>query len=75
VTPAAVHHERHGRRHGLERRPGGRLEAAQLRTRWALINEAGRDRAQSGGFSVTSAFAGANPNVYINTGGSLEDKA
>jgi hypothetical protein len=50
------------------------LEAAQLRTRWALINEAGAIEAQSGGFSVTSAFAGANPNVYINTGGSLEDK-
>ena len=47
------------------------LEAAQLRTRWALINEAGAIEEQSGGFSVTSAYA--NANVYIDAGESLTD--
>ncbi len=50
------------------------LGSSQLVTRWALINEAGAIEEQSGGFSVTSAFAGANPNVYINAGTSLVGK-
>lgn len=47
------------------------LGSSQLRTRWALINEAGAIEEQSGGFTVTSAYA--NANVYINAGESLAD--
>jgi hypothetical protein len=47
-------------------------DSTQLRTRWALINEAGGIEEQSGGFTVTSF--GANPNVYINAGSSLVGK-
>jgi hypothetical protein len=56
------------------------LGSTQLRTRWALINEAGAIEEQStvadpsGDFSVTSAFAGANPNVYLNAKSSLVGK-
>ena len=50
------------------------LGSSQLVTRWALVNEQGQIEEQSGGFSVTSAFAGANPNVYINAGSSLAGK-
>jgi hypothetical protein len=47
-------------------------EAAALRTRWALVNEAGVIEEQSGGFRVASF--GANDNVYIDTGASLVGK-
>lgn len=41
--------------------------------RWALVNDTGAIEAQSGGFSVTSAYAGANNNVYINANEPLDD--
>ena len=47
-------------------------EAASLRTRWALINEAGAIEEQSGGFTI--ANASANANIYINAGSSLVGK-
>ncbi len=47
--------------------------AGALRTRWVRINEAGEIAAQSGGFNVVSAYAGANNNVYINSGEDLSD--
>jgi len=47
-------------------------DAAALRTRWALINEAGVIEEQSGGFRV--ANFGDNDNVYIDTGASLVGK-
>jgi len=46
--------------------------AADLRTRWALINEAGAIEEQSGGFTI--ANASANANIYINAGSSLVGK-
>ncbi len=48
------------------------LNSTELRTRWALVNEAGQIEEQSGGFSIASF--GANANVYINTGASLVGK-
>jgi hypothetical protein len=48
-------------------------DAAGLRTRWALINEAGQIEAQSGGFTVIDAYQADN-NVYLDTGSSLENK-
>jgi len=47
-------------------------EAASLRTRFALINEAGQIEEQSGGFRVSNF--GTNDNVYIDTGASLIGK-
>ena len=43
-----------------------------LRTRWALINEAGNIEEQSGGFTI--ANNNANANIYINAGSSLVGK-
>ena len=47
------------------------------RTRWALVREDGQIEAQSGGFTVVSAYQanppGAAGNVYINTGDDLTD--
>jgi hypothetical protein len=48
------------------------LGSTQLRTRWALINEAGAIEAQSGGFTVLDAYA-TNNNVYIDAGDNLTD--
>ncbi len=44
-------------------------------SRWALVNRGGQIEAQSGGFSVTSAYpaGGGNGNVYINAGEDLSD--
>lgn len=44
--------------------------AASLKSRWALVNEAGVIEAQSGGFSILDAYV-TNQNVYIDTGSSL----
>ena len=38
-----------------------------LRTRWALVNEAGQIEEQSGGFTILDAYV-TNQNVYIDTG-------
>jgi hypothetical protein len=47
------------------------------RTRWALVREDGQIEAQSGGFTVVSAYQanppGAAGNVYIDTGDDLTD--
>jgi hypothetical protein len=48
------------------------LNGPQLVTRWALINEQGQIEEQSGGFTVTSAYA--NANVYVDAGSSLAGK-
>lgn len=45
---------------------GGKT-AAQVSTRWALVNEAGAIEAQSGGFAITNCYS-ANANCYINAG-------
>jgi hypothetical protein len=47
-------------------RVGGK-SAAQLGTRWALVNESGAIEAQSGGFTVTDCFS-FNSNCYLNAG-------
>jgi hypothetical protein len=47
--------------------------AAELSTRWLLLNEAGQIEEQSGGFTVLDAYA-TNNNVYIDTGSSLAGK-
>jgi hypothetical protein len=55
--------------------------ASQLRTRWLLVNAAGQIERQSGGFTVTAAYPGADAspqgaaagNVYINAGEDLTD--
>jgi hypothetical protein len=46
--------------------------AGDLRTRWALVNEAGQIEAQSGGFTVLDPYV-TNQNVYIDAGESLEN--
>ena len=48
-------------------------------TRWALVNEQGVIQEQSGGFTVVSrpginGQPATNPNIYINSGGSLIGK-
>ncbi|WP_026909562.1 hypothetical protein [Patulibacter minatonensis] len=47
-------------------------------TRWVLVNAAGEIEAQSGGFTVKSAYvgnpAGASENVYIDSGEDLSSK-
>ncbi len=48
--------------------------ADDLRTRWALVNEAGQIEAQSGGFAIIDAYV-TNQNVYIDAGENLEAKA
>jgi hypothetical protein len=48
-------------------------EAADLRTRWALVNEAGQIEAQSGGFTVLDAYQ-TNNNVFLDAGTSLDGK-
>jgi hypothetical protein len=49
------------------------VEAAALKTRWLLINEAGQIEEQSGGFTILDAYV-TNQNVYIDSGASLEGK-
>jgi hypothetical protein len=46
--------------------------ASQLRTRWALVNEAGQIESQSGGFTVLDGYQ-TNQNVYLDAGESLVD--
>ena len=62
----------------------GSLKAKDIRqghiskeaTRWALVNEAGQIEAQSGGFTVASAYAAPAPgNVYIDANEDLSDNA
>ena len=48
-------------------------DAEGLRTRWVLVNAAGRIQEQSGGFTVVSAYQ-ADQNVYIDAGSSLAGK-
>lgn len=51
---------------------------AAARPRWALVNAAGEIEAQSGGFTVRSAYgppAGAVGNVYIDAGEDLSNAA
>jgi hypothetical protein len=51
---------------------------AASRPRWALVNAAGEIEAQSGGFTVKSAYgppAGAVGNVYIDAGEDLSNAA
>lgn len=48
-------------------------DAAQLKSRWLLINEAGQIEEQSGGFTILDAYQ-TNQNVYIDSGASLEGK-
>ena len=49
------------------------------RTRWVLVNAAGQIEAQSGGFTVKSAYGadppGAAGNVYIDSGDDLSNNA
>ena len=57
-----------------DRFAGGQLPKA---TRWVFVNDQGQIAAQSGGFTVKSAFqgnpAGAAGNVYIDSGEDLGD--
>jgi hypothetical protein len=50
-----------------------------VKPRWVFVNDAGQITAQSGGFTVKSAFvgnpAGAAGNVYIDSGEDLSDNA
>jgi len=39
----------------------------KFRTRWALVNEAGQIKAQTGGFTTVDCFS-TNANCYINAG-------
>jgi hypothetical protein len=48
-------------------------DAAQLKSRWLLVNEAGQIEEQSGGFTILDAYQ-TNANVYIDAGSSLEGK-
>ena len=41
------------------------VEAAALKTRWLLVNEAGQIEEQSGGFTILDAYQ-TNQNVYID---------
>ncbi len=49
------------------------VEAADLKTRWLLINEAGQIEEQSGGFTIVDAYQ-TNQNVYIDSGATLVGK-
>ena len=49
------------------------VEAAALKSRWLLVNEAGQIEEQSGGFTILDAYQ-TNQNVYIDSGASLEGK-
>jgi hypothetical protein len=49
------------------------VEAAALKTRWLLVNEAGQIEEQSGGFAILDAYQ-TNQNVYIDSGASLDGK-
>jgi hypothetical protein len=53
-------------------RVGGKT-AAQLGTRWALINESGTIEAQSGGFTLTDCYS-TNANCYINAGEDVRNR-
>jgi len=48
-------------------------DAAELGTRWALINESGQIERQTGGFSLVNCYQ-ANANCYINAGSDVRDK-
>ena len=48
-------------------------DAAALKTRWLLVNEAGQIEEQSGGFTILDAYT-TNQNVYIDAGVSLDGK-
>jgi hypothetical protein len=48
-------------------------DAAALKTRWLLVNEAGQIEEQSGGFTILDAYQ-TNQNVYIDAGAPLEGK-
>jgi len=48
-------------------------DAASLKTRWLLLNEAGQIEEQSGGFAILDAYV-TNQNVYIDTGSTLAGK-
>jgi hypothetical protein len=47
--------------------------AADQKTRWFLLNEAGQIEEQSGGFTVIDAYA-TNANAYVDAGESLVGK-
>lgn len=49
------------------------VDAAALKSRWLLVNEAGQIEEQSGGFTILDAYQ-TNQNVYIDSGASLEGK-
>jgi hypothetical protein len=49
------------------------VEAAALKTRWVLVNEAGQIEEQSGGFTILDAYQ-TNQNVYVDSGASLAGK-
>jgi hypothetical protein len=49
------------------------VDAAALKSRWLLVNEAGQIEEQSGGFTIIDAYV-TNQNVYIDAGSSLEGK-
>jgi hypothetical protein len=49
------------------------VEAAALKTRWLLVNEAGQIEEQSGGFAIVDAYS-TNQNVYVDSGASLAGK-
>jgi hypothetical protein len=59
-----------------DRFAGGQLA---VKPRWVYVNDQGQIAAQSGGFTVKSAFvanpAGAAGNVYIDSGEDLSDNA
>jgi hypothetical protein len=50
---------------------GGKT-AAQLETRWALVNESGQIERQTGGFAIVNCYA-ANANCYIDAGEDVRD--
>ena len=49
------------------------IDAAALKTRWLLVNEAGQIEEQSGGFAILDAYQ-TNQNVYIDSGSTLAGK-
>jgi hypothetical protein len=51
----------------------GGKSAAQLGTRWALVNEAGAIEAQSGGFAIVNCYS-ANANCYLDAGEDVRGK-
>jgi hypothetical protein len=48
-------------------------DAADLRTRWALINESGAIEQQTGGFTIVNCYS-ANANCYISAGSDVRNK-